>query len=346
MNTSTHSVIHKRLKCFVDHIAPAPDKREDIKRQSDEIRDCILKHAKADGYKVVSSPNSGSFANKTGLRRSLRGNDEVEGQDIDIAFILKDKDKNGNKLGCLVPIFKKYLDTCWPKSDTGKTKSSATISFESTKLRFDTVPLIETGRKHQQKLIRTNGEIRKSSVEKHNEFTKKRSDSSNAIEGVVKFNECVRLIKWWRYHKQSSSTIFGNEDGDQKVPSFLLIMLCAHAYDELFVQKTHAETLQQWFSYLSHVVRKRKPVVFTDFIKSPQPQESGHWMVCDPMDITNNIVENWSNRKINELAKWFEDARDQINRGLRHDSDGEDQKSLDSLIELFGNSISNQCKTV
>lgn len=102
MNISNQAVIHKRLKCFVDYIATEKETLDEIKLKAGEIRDCIESRALRDGYTVLNSPYSGSFAVKTGLRRSLRGNDEVEGQDVDIAFVLKDEDSSGNRLNCMI----------------------------------------------------------------------------------------------------------------------------------------------------------------------------------------------------------------------------------------------------
>ncbi|MFT5823456.1 MAG: hypothetical protein ACI8ZM_004717 [Crocinitomix sp.] len=344
MKQSNRAVMHNRLKCFVAYIAPEKEKREDIKRQSDDIRECIEKHAKEDGLTILSKPYSGSFAVKTGLKRSLQGNDEVEGQDIDLAFIMKDQDKNGEPLGCLVDDFVTYLKSCWPESDIGKSKSAAYINFSGTKLQFDVVPLIDTKRKNIQKLIRTNGEERQSSVQKHAEFVKKRTETSNQLKGVVKFNECLQLMKWWRYQRQTESGIFGNDEGDEKLPSFLLSLLCAFAYDEESVHDTYADTLKRWFGFLANVVKNRKQVVFNDFIKKHDLNESGHWMVIDPMDDSNNILKNWAIDKIDELAEWLGDGRDEIVRAIRYDEEGDDAKSLECLVNLFGNSIKNHCK--
>lgn len=343
MSSSENPMLQKRLECFVKYIAPDPADRDKIKQKADNIRKCIVDKATADGYKVLSSLNSGSFANKTGLRRSLRGNDEVEGQDIDIAFILADKDKNGNKLGCMVPTFRKYLEETWPDSDIGQTKSSATIFYKSDKQSFDTVPLIETDRPKIQKLIRTNGEKRQSSIQQHNEFTKSRNRSSNEIEGVVKFNECVRLIKWWRCFKEAGEdNVFENG-----IPSFLIILLCAHAYEDSSVSTTYAETLGRWFGCMADVVRNRRTVVFNDFISKHSLPQNQLWSVIDPMDDTNNVVGNWPDYKIDTLASWLEDARDEMSRAIESNyinTSAGDSASLNSLVKVFGNSINNQCK--
>lgn len=347
MKISNKSVIHRRLKCFVNYIATEKEKLDEIKAKADEVRDCIESRAKEDGYTILSSPYSGSFASKTGLRRSLRGNDEVEGQDVDIAFVLKDSDKNGNPLGCLIKTFEGYLNARWPSSDTGHTKSSATIKFSGAKQQYDVVPLIETNRKNIQKLIRLSGPDRQSSVDKHKEFMKSRTEASDKIDGVVRFNECVRLMKWWRYQQQIASTILGSEDDEKtEVPSFLINLLCAYAYDNCSVYETHSETLARWFSYLYDVVNRRSSVLFKDFISNPKVHDVTPWAVLDPMDDTNNIVKKWKDKEINELSDWLGNARDKMIQSIRHNQEGDNQKSLDCLIHLFGNSISNQCKEI
>lgn len=348
MKVSKYSTIHKRTKCFVAFIAPEKEKREKIKEQSDGIRKCVSDQAKEDGYTILSQPYSGSFAKKSGLRRHLLGDSEVEGQDIDIAFILKDEDKNGNPLGCMISTFEGYLNKCYPDSEVGSTKSSATISFTGSKNQFDVVPLIDTDRMDIQKLIRSNNEKRQSSVEKQAEFIKSRNRSSNELEGVVRFNDCLRLVKWWRYHQQSQpGGQFGNGEHDDKVPSFLLDLLCAKAYDELSVNDTYAETLARWFAYLAHVVRNREEVLFNGYnIKVHEDRQSARWKVIDPMDDTNNVVKNWPDFKIDDFATWFENARDRMTEAIRKDREGDDSGSMNCLVQLFGNSFKNQCKEI
>ncbi len=334
------------MKLFVEFIAPEQAKREKLKNQTQQIKDCIERHANDDGYTIISSVNSGSFAKKTGLRRYMQGDSEVEGQDIDIAFTLEDKDPKGNTLGCLVDVFEGYLNACWPESNVGHTRSSATISFEGSKNRFDAVPLIKTKRLNIQKLIRRNNEKRQSSVKKQTEFIRKRSDESNDIKGVVKFNDCLRLVKWWRYQQQSNSGIFGNDENDKKVPSFLLDLLCAKAYDELKVRATYIETLARWFGYLAHVTRNREEILFNDFIQIHSDREQALWKVIDPIDDLNNVVYNWKDIKIDELADWFENSRDAINRAIRYDREEDDNSSMDCLVQLFGSSIKTQSKNL
>ena len=340
---STHTAIHRRIKVFAKWIAPDPDTRDKIKVQSDEIRDRICSKAKADGLIVNSTPFSGSFAKHSGLRRYMLGSSVEEGQDIDLAFIMEPKDEDGNVLGCQVEKFREYAAESYPDSEVDNTKSSATIKFSGSKLKFDLVPLFETERKNMQLLKRTDGKERTTSVVKHVDFINDRRQSSDIIEGVVKFNECLRLVKWWRTERQEYSGVFGNGKSDKKVPSFLLDLLCAYAYDQRSVDKTYPATLAMWFGLLANVVCNRKDVIFGN--SSSSIQSSGAlWRVIDPVDNENNVVAKWTNVEINELARWFEDSRDKINSAIRYDEEGADSASLDCLVAIFGNAFKNNCK--
>lgn len=335
---STHTNIHKQIKVFVKWIAPENDTRQKIYSQGDELIARVTAKAEEDGLTVVKAVYSGSFDKDSGLRRFMRGHSVIEGQDVDIAFIIKDKDKKGNSLGCVIDKFKGYLKSSYPDSERGETKSSATICFASTKLRFDVVPLFETSKADIQLLKRSDGTTRTTSVIKHAGFIKDRKASSDKIDGVVRFNECLRLIKWWKYEQQEHSGIFGNEKGDEKIPSFLLDLLCAAAYDNRSVDKTYATTLAKWFGYIANVIRNRNDVAFGGAIPA---NPTALWKVIDPVDSSNNIVANWGNAKINELASWFEKARDEMNKAIRYDDEGDEVACTECLVKLFGNAFKN-----
>jgi hypothetical protein len=335
---STHSMIHGTFKNFVKWIAPEPDSRDQIYKQADEIKSRIKAKAEEDGLIVKSTPFSGSFERITGLRRFMRGHSVVEGQDVDIAFIVAQKDKDGNTLDCLVGRFETYTKQSYPDSEVGSTKSSATLKFRSN-LRYDLVPLFETSNADIQLLKRTTGEERTTSVTRHVEFTTRRTAASKNLDGIVKYNECIRLIKWWRYEQQEHSGVFGNEEGDETIPSFLLDLLCAFAFDNKSLDKTYAGSLAKWFGFLAHVVRNKKEVTFS--LTTGVDHSQALWRVIDPIDKTNNIVSSWNNAKINELARILENSRDEINRAIRYDEQGDDAECMRSLVKLFGNAIEN-----
>ncbi len=335
---STRSKIQKRHSTFVDWIAPEKDTRDAIKTQSDEIREKIKKEAIDDGLTIMSMPFAGSFQKKTGLRRHFRGHSEVEGQDIDIPFIVKQKDKNEVEITELLNRFYKYTKNAYPNKKISTTKSSVVLEYSDV-LSYDIVPLLATDIPDKQILIRSDGERRDTSILKHTEFVKKRTAKSKELAGRVSFNECVRLVKWWRYFRQEESGIFDNED--RNVPSFLIDLLCAKAFDELSVQETYAHTVSDWFGYLAHILSKKEPIIFNDNYSKAEDDTTVKWRVLDPVNPKNNIVKKWNNIEISELTSWFSKSHDDYNRAIAMDLNGNDSGSMDELVKIFGNPFKN-----
>ncbi|WP_452224423.1 CBASS oligonucleotide cyclase [Lacinutrix chionoecetis] len=333
---TTHSVLHKRITTFVDWIKPEAAKRDEIKERSNKARENIKAKAESDEYNlvVVSTPNAGSFTTKTGLRRHYRGDAEVEGLDVDLPFVIQDN-QDGYALFNLLNVFYKIVDDCYPNVDKEKTKSSIKLKFPD-KVNLDIVPMLEGTSIDEQILIRSTGEKINTSVKKHVDFIKKRTNTSNSEVGRVKYNECLRLFKWWRDTQANNSYWLS---GDDSPPSFLINLLTAKAFDELSVRKTYAETLANWFGYLAHLVKNKEPILFSDYNNPTKDYYT--WSVIDPVNPDNNIVKNWSSSKIDELASWLENGRDSWSRIIGHDLEGEDAKSIEELIKIFGNSFKN-----
>lgn len=332
---STQSPSHGLLFRFVDWIRPEAKTEEAIRKQADDIRERIKGKANADGLTVRSTPWSGSFAKRTGLRRHMRGHHEIEGQDIDLPFVVSPKTKEGENIDSLLDKFLKYAQATYPNTSRNPTKSSICLSFVATKLSYDLVPLLAVpGDDEAQILIRQDGERRQTSVQKHIQFIKTRTDKSNQVDGRVKFNEMVRLLKWWREMRQSESEAL------PEVPTILIDLLCAHAFDTLGVEETYTETLSKWLTLLAHVVRQKKRVRFGDFGTGGEEETSAIWTVLDPVNRRNNVVPTaWKNLQIGELASWFEEARDALARVIAADVAGNDAAVKEELVALFGNAI-------
>ncbi len=338
---STRSVLHRRISAFVDWIRTDPDKVEVIRKQSSEIRSRIRGQADKDGLTVRSTPNSGSFEKKTGLRRHLQGDSDVEGQDIDLPFVVSPQDEDGEQIDELLNRFDRYAANTYPDTPRKRTKSSIQLDFVGTKLRYDLVPMRAVpGDDESQILLRSNGERRRTSVQKHIEFITKRTGASNLLPGRVKFNECVRLVKWWREFRQAHARVL------QEVPSIVLDLMCAHAYDHLQVKETYAETLSQWFSLLTAAVQKRERIAFSDFGPVPAANSAAVWEVLDPVNSENNVVSFWSKAQVEELGDWLEEGCDTLYRAVAADLRGDDVASLESLVELFGSPFKHHCEAV
>ena len=335
---STRTTLHWRLSSFVGWVKPDPKKREHVRERANLIRKNISNKAEEDGLIVNSMPEAGSFTTHTGLRRHYRGESEVEGQDVDIPFVLDLESVKDRGLNDLLNLFEKYANASYPQCTIEKTKSSIKVKF-SDFTNFDIVPMIAPGNKKQQIIIRSNGDKVKTSVQKHNDFIKSRSASSKQEKGRVKFNECVRLLKWWREFRSYNSFYL---NGDDSPSSFLVNLLCAKAYDNLSVEDTYAETLAKWCGFIANVIRKREAVLFHDY-SNPQINNTSIWSVIDPVNPENNIVKKITTSQLNELADWFENAYDEWSAVIQHDIDGEDSKALECLVNLFGNPFKNHC---
>lgn len=330
---TTTLTLHRRISTFVNWIATQSDREDEIREQMSNIRDAICAKAAEDDLTVRSTPNSGSFATRTGLRRHMRGLSEVEGQDVDVPFVVAPKTKDDERLEVLLPRFENYARPAYPETELEPSKSSIKLKFTNN-LSYDLVPLLATRDAERQILVRTDGERRETSVQKHVEFMKSRTTKSEAVPGRVKFNEVTRLLKWWRCFRQT-------QDGTvlTDVPSFLVNLLAAHAFDARGVRETYGETVADWFGYLARTVRKRATVHFTDFDPAPLSTTAAVWAVHDPVNTDNNVVSHWNGIMCDEFAEWFEEARDSMYEAIAAFDDGRDNDGLDSLVTIFGSPI-------
>lgn len=327
------SELHPRLANFVRWIAPDSEKEDEIRARAENVRTAIKNKASDDKLVVKSTPNSGSFATRTGLRRHMRGTSEVEGQDVDVPFVVAPVTKDDEKLTSLLSRFERYAKVSYPDTKHETTKSSLRLMFDD-KLNFDLVPLLATADPGRQILIRSDGERRETSVQKHVDFVRKRTAASNDIKGAVKFNEMVRLLKWFRCYRLSLDS-----GALTDVPSFLIILLAAHAFDARGVKATYGETLIDWFGHIARVIRLQQQVAFTDYSKTMPAAKAGTWSVYDPVNGDNNIVAKMTHLEIEELADWFDEARDEMLNAVVAFEDERDSDGMDALATIFGNAV-------
>ncbi len=327
---SQKSRLHARIGSFVDWIRTEKSRESNIRAQTEEIRKRVRGRAEKDGLVIRSTPWSGSFAKKTGLRRHMVGKHPVEGQDVDLPFVVSPKTAEDETLTSLLDRFDTYLGHSYPDTTRERTKSSVKMSFVGTKLNYDVVPLLATDDDQRQILIRSDGERRETSVQAHISFIKSRTGMSGQQKGRVKFNEMVRLFKWWR------EVQFEGEC--DTYTSMLLGLLCSHAFDELGVERTYQETLVKWFAKLAHDVEHRKAIYFSDFVIWDDPPTSSVWSVIDPVSQTNNIAGHLSRAEVDVLAHLLAQGRDDMLQAIAVPDDEED-RAVSQLERLFGRPI-------
>jgi len=156
----------------------------------------------------------------------------------------------------------------------------------------------------------------------------------------VKFNEVVRLVKWWRELRQDGSRLLAD------VPTIIIELLCAKAFDQLGVEETYTATLSRWFGLIASLARRREAIGFTDFVTNPLGQRAGmSWAVIDPVNSANNVIPaTWGDLHLHELTEWFEDARDRLGRVIAFEIAGDDVASQRTLIEIFGSPLKHHGK--
>jgi tRNA nucleotidyltransferase (CCA-adding enzyme) len=106
---TTHQPSHIRIRNFVDWIRTDRAREDTIREQANEIQERVKNLASNDGLIILFTPWSGSFAKRTGLRRHLYGLNPVEGQDVDLPFVISPKTKDDEELSELLPRFQGYL---------------------------------------------------------------------------------------------------------------------------------------------------------------------------------------------------------------------------------------------
>jgi hypothetical protein len=268
----------------------------------------------------------------------MRGNSEIEGQDVDLPFVIKSVTTDGQRIDNLLHLFDKFATASYPSTPRSITNSSVEMRFVGTKLNYDLVPMLAAQRPDYQVILKKDGSQRVTSVAKHTEFVRSRTRCSDSLDGRVKFNECVRLLKWWRYVRVGTSSPI------EEVRTMLIELLCASAFDRCRVAPTYTETLFNWFSWLATVTARRIRVSFTDYpsveVAAATPLGNQLWQVIDPVNANNNVVHShWGNIELGEFASWFAGGRDALSRLLGHEAAGNDGTVDDILVELFGNPI-------
>jgi hypothetical protein len=322
-------VLHRRLSDFVVWIATDSERENDLRDRASNIRESIRAKASQDSLVVRATPTSGSFATRTGLRRHMRGDSEVEGQDVDVPFVIAPATKDEERVEALLPRFDKYARESYPDTERETTKSSIKLKF-ADKVNYDLVPMFATKDPERQIIVRSDGERRETSVQKHVEFVRGRTRKSNSTPGPVAFNDVVRLLKWWRCFLEAEARTIG------EVPSFLITLLAAHAFDQRGVRATYGETMADWFGFLARIVRRRGKISFEDFVSASPATAGQQWTVYDPINPDNNVVDKWKGVMIEELADWLEDSRDAMYEAIAAFDDERENDGVELLVRVFG----------
>jgi hypothetical protein len=329
-----HAPSHAHLKQFVAKIRTPKSDLTNIIDRRERVRSRIQSRLRKDKLSVARSPNAGSYAKGTGLRRYMHGKTQIGGSDIDIPIILTASSGDKLELKALMDMFEGIVRKSYPRSKVTRTKSSIKLEFSSFKYPFDIVPMVAArGDRKLEYLFRADGTKVATSVSEHVQFSKLRTSRSTGTPGIVRFNDMVRLFKWWRELRAA------NDDLVTGVPTFLLELLCAKAFDQHGVAMSYTQSLQTWFDEITQFVTARRDVRFDS---SRGVTTDRNWVVLDPVNSANNIVPpTWTAHHIDRLAQWFADGSATIRRVQEHDAANDGKGALLELQSLFGPAIGN-----
>ena len=322
----------QKIKNFVGWVSPTPDKKKNVRDLKNRVKNNIKSKAEEDGLVIRQIPDAGSFSTNTGLRRYKLGNTDVDGQDVDLPFVVSPNDRDGEVLTYLLDKFEKYSRQAYPDTTQTRTKSSVELEFESPKTKIDLVPLLDLPNSENQLLLRSDGEKRETNISKHKDFIRSRTKNSKDSSSL-EFNNLIRLWKWWRTERQNNSSL--------KVPSFMINLLCAKAYDKRGLKQTYLETLADWFGYIANIISEKKRIVFTDFTIDPDTDTDTFWKVIDPVNPENNIAEKMTSYEIEELTDWLQEARDRMADVIVADRLGNESDGINILTRIFGPAFKN-----
>jgi hypothetical protein len=327
--------LQTRFVNFIEWLRPDPERVGQIRKQSIEVKARIQARAEADGLIVCSTPPSGSFAKGTDLRRRMLDGVAHERQHVDCPFVIAYRGRVGDPLAKLLFSFERYAKLCYPGGRIERTKSSVTLGFGSSKINYELVPTLAVeGSDQVQVLCRPGRDHRRTSLQKHVEFIRERTRRSQGLHGPVLFNDAVRLVKWWREVQLTSSPIV------REVPSFLLELLCAKAFDQSSTWGGYAETLMSWFARIQSYADERTDIAFDDYAV-PQPDRiAARWRVIDPVNTDNNAVPSrWVDLQIEELRDWAGSARHKLRQAIAFDLRGRSDEALAVAAEIFGDAF-------
>lgn len=329
-----HAPSHTHLKDFVPEIRTPKVEQRKIEEQRGRVRHRVMSRLQKLKLQVARSPNAGSYAKGTGLRRYMYGNTKIGGSDVDLPIVLTARSGDHLDLKALLDLFEELVRSSYSRSKVTRTKSSIKLELSTFKYPFDIVPMVAVREDpNREYLFRGDGRKIATSVSEHVKFVKSRTARSAKQPGIVRYSDMVRLFKWWRELHATSDAVL------KETHTFLIELLCAKAFDEHGVATSYTQTLHTWFNAIARIVSERRPVRFDDMHGL---DAGGGWVVLDPVSPENNVVpEKWGEAQLDQLAQGFWEGAATLQRIQERDADHDGKGALRELQTLFGPAIGN-----
>jgi hypothetical protein len=320
--------IAARFDRFTKKIRPTNAHMEEANRQANYMIEKLKDKVSADGtFKIEKILKAGSNAKFTSLRRT-----EENIFDVDLAAYYSGEGATKEELGKLLEFTCEQLRSIYPtkdKNDFDPLNSAVRVKFRSgIKLNVDVAPIIRDDSLALENggwLPRQDG-WRLTSVTCHNKFISNRTVKSNEVSGPVKFNQLVRLVKWWN-----------NLQGDLTQPSIFCDLITAQAFDVCGVTDGWQTSLRKVFHFMSQQHQFFEPIIFSDYHDTSQlvlPKD--RVIVMDSVNLSNNITKNWTEETRLTYSNRLQDAYDLMMYAKSLEIDGDEEGSIDVWCQVFG----------
>jgi len=247
---------------------------------------------------------SGSLAKGTALRTL---------NDIDMAAYISGADAPADRVALLEYLaerLRKAFPNFKPEQVQPQTYS-VTVSFRSSGLDVDVVPILYCGAKDWRGdlVSQEDGSLLETSIPLHLEFARKRAQPTH-------FAQVVRLAKFWAAHMKGTRSGF-------RFKSFMVEMVIAHLADGGADLSDYPEALQHFFTYLAGTALRER-IVFSDcYPISTAPALNDPVQIIDPVNRDNNVSRLYTAANADAIAEAALEAGDAIDAALRAPTKGE-----------------------
>lgn len=328
MNTSSH--ISSRFDRFIAHIRPSWAQLEEADRQVAFLRKGLTERVAADNrFHLEKIFRAGSSAKHTNIIRTGEGT-----FDIDLGVYYRAQGKTEEQLDKLLPYTHARLREIYPgklQKDFHVGKNAVNITFRTSKLKVDVVPIIRDGslKRKNSGWIPRQDEWRLTSITAHIGFVHRRTACSKRLPGSVKFNHLVRLMKWWNRRLP--------EHVRQCSCSYFCELITAAALAEKGVTDTWQSSLSQIFTFLSHHAFSR-PIIFNDYYDAKSIKYPNDLVVVlDAVNPDNNVAKKWNREIKRDYLNALRETCDVIKLAQDYERAGHEDAAIEMWCQIFGN---------
>ena len=319
--------ISSRFDRFIAQIRPSRKQLKEADEQVARLKEALIASIAADRqFHLEKTFRGGSTAKHTDLART--GENTF---DVDLAVYYRAEGKAKEHLSKLLSFTHARVRKIYPEKpaqDFHPGKNAVNVTFHTSKLQVDVVPIIRDGslKYKNSGWIPRQDEWRLTSITAHTRFIHTRTARSKLVSGPVKFNHLVRLMKWWNRRLPENL----------RQCSYFCELITAAALEESGVTGTWQSSLYNIFAFLSDYAFAQ-PIIFSDYYdaKTVRPPKDPV-VVLDAVNPKNNVAHKWNEglkkgylRHVQQTYEFIEEARVYEQMGCEEDA-------LDVWCQVFG----------